>query len=496
MAVLAGLVPSAGCGRIGVKLLDLPATASDAGPTGDGDANPTGEAGIDGGGDGDGGMVDSCASDRDGDGTADCNDACPDDAEKMAAGGCGCGMSDTDTDGDGMPDCVDDCGGSNDADYMPDISCGVGYCQMNNTPSTCADGGVETACVAGNPLTGTDTTCNGVDDNCDGVADEGYVPVTQCGLGYCRTTSTPSSCNAGVETPCQPGAPLSSTDATADGVDDNCDGAIDNNACNPHSETLTAGVHALAQGACTTITVKLWGAGGCSGKKGGNWGANIKGGTGGAGGYAQHSITVSAGQAVSVIVGRGGQQCGETAGPPSDTYKGGKGATSSGGSGNAGGDGSVMGGAGGKGAGGNGGNGSFGGGGGAAGSEAYSSYGSGGEGGGATVLLVNGTRVASAGGGGGGGGAGADFTTAGKSGGNAGAGCSAAGAAGTAGIAGGGGGAGGGGVCEGTTTQAGSGRTPANPGGDALPTDTATGGNNDGDCKPGGTGYAIVTYGP
>ena len=73
---------------------------------------------------------------------------------------------------------------------------------MNDTPSSCTDGGVEVACVPGTRLSATDATCNGIDDDCDGVTDEDYVPVAQCGLGYCLATSTPSSCAGGVETAC------------------------------------------------------------------------------------------------------------------------------------------------------------------------------------------------------------------------------------------------------------------------------------------------------
>jgi hypothetical protein len=51
---------------------------------------------------------------------------------------------------DGVLDCMDCCGGLNDANYVGNASCGVGYCRTNNTPSSCV-GGSETLCQPGAP---------------------------------------------------------------------------------------------------------------------------------------------------------------------------------------------------------------------------------------------------------------------------------------------------------------------------------------------------------
>ncbi|MDH5671787.1 MAG: hypothetical protein OEZ06_06530 [Myxococcales bacterium] len=120
----------------------------------------------------------------------------------------------------------DDCDGTPDDDYVVDASCGIGECNASNTPSSCA-GGVETLCVAGTPATGVDSSCDNKDDDCDSSFDEDYVPVASCGIGYCRQANTPSSCSGGVITDCVPSDPKSATDATCDGVDDDCDGASD-----------------------------------------------------------------------------------------------------------------------------------------------------------------------------------------------------------------------------------------------------------------------------
>jgi hypothetical protein len=122
----------------------------------------------------------------------------------------------------------DDCNGATDEDYAPDATCGVGACNTGNTPSTCA-GGTETACRPGLPAA-TDATCNGVDDDCSGATDEGYVPDAACGVGACLAGNSPSTCVGGTETACRPGLPAA-TDATCNGVDDDCDGATDQGAC-------------------------------------------------------------------------------------------------------------------------------------------------------------------------------------------------------------------------------------------------------------------------
>ncbi|MBL9038505.1 MAG: hypothetical protein JNG84_08345 [Archangium sp.] len=96
---------------------------------------------------------------------------------------------------------------------------GVGVCRAG--VATCSSG-VFGPCIGAVVPSGE--ACNGLDDDCDGEADEA-LSTSRCGLGACA--ATPAVCIDGHLTACTPGAPLSEDDTTCDGVDDNCNGAID-----------------------------------------------------------------------------------------------------------------------------------------------------------------------------------------------------------------------------------------------------------------------------
>jgi hypothetical protein len=121
----------------------------------------------------------------------------------------------------------DDCNGRVDEDYLAEPKqCGAGSCHsMGET--ACVNGTVVDTCSAGSPM-GMDAVCNGVDDDCDGRTDEGFVSTsTSCGIGACAASGSLSCVNGTVVDSCQAGMPGAATDTTCDGVDDDCDGNVD-----------------------------------------------------------------------------------------------------------------------------------------------------------------------------------------------------------------------------------------------------------------------------
>jgi hypothetical protein len=93
---------------------------------------------------------------------------------------------------------------------------GVGICKKGT--QTCDRTGTYGACVGETPP-GTET-CNLLDDDCNGVADD--LPALTCGFGACKTTVP--GCTAGQPSMCVPGMPSAEV---CDGIDNNCDGQID-----------------------------------------------------------------------------------------------------------------------------------------------------------------------------------------------------------------------------------------------------------------------------
>jgi hypothetical protein len=102
-----------------------------------------------------------------------------------------------------------------------------GVCGAGST--TCSAGAL--SCVPFIAVGSQPETCNGLDDNCDGIVDNGFNVGVACsnGVGACAATGT-FVCKADGTATCNavPGAP--STEICADGIDSDCDGNR-NNGC-------------------------------------------------------------------------------------------------------------------------------------------------------------------------------------------------------------------------------------------------------------------------
>lgn len=386
----------------------------------------------------------------------------------------------------------DDCDSRIDEEYVASATgCGVGVCARSGM-RTCVFGNAVDSCMAGTRTSTSDSVCNSLDDDCDGRIDEGFVATaSSCGTGACVASGSVTCVSGAPQDSCVAKTPATTVDdatSPGNGIDDDCDGQIDENvpACDTTPRAYEAGAYnrITVPGACQHVSIRLWGGGGASGQTV----SAIMGGDGGAGGYATANVLVSG--AIDLYVGGGAASGCSGAGinAGSSTFNGGDGGP---GTGSDGADGSAAGGGSGgaPSAGEKGGDGHYGGGGGGEAANATAGSGDGGGGGAASVFIVNGVRAALAGGGGGGGGALSILSgLVTGAGGDGGSGCRGNGLVGMPN----GGGGGGGGACLGMSTQSGSGTTPAFS--SDTPSGRARGGS--GSCVAGGPGYAILTFSP
>ncbi len=191
----------------------------------------------------------ACDLEFDSDGDGDGYTACPDSTGSLAGPDGFCGEVPTganfdcdDARGDRNPGLVEVCNGFDDncnglVDEGLSMACydgpagtqDVGQCMGGMTHCI---RGIQSACTGQiQPMV---EACNGLDDDCDGPVDEGTPDMT-CGLGVCRVTVP--YCAGGQPQQCVPAN--NASQELCNGLDDDCDGLVDETCPCVHVSAIT-----------------------------------------------------------------------------------------------------------------------------------------------------------------------------------------------------------------------------------------------------------------
>lgn len=120
-----------------------------------------------------------------------------------------------------------DCNGTTDEGFNLGVACtnGTGACQTNGTILCDGNGGAVCNAIPGTPAA---EVCDGIDNNCNGATDEGFNLGVACtnGTGACQANGT-IVCNGNGGAVCNAIPSVPGTEVCTDGVDNDCDGSID-----------------------------------------------------------------------------------------------------------------------------------------------------------------------------------------------------------------------------------------------------------------------------
>jgi len=138
-----------------------------------------------------------------------------------------------------------DCDAVIDEEIAPvPTTCGLGTCAAEGV-ATCIEGVMLNACAAGPP---SDEVCDGIDNDCDGVIDDQIVAVpTRCGIGACAADGEQGCFDGEVSDTCQP---LSPGVEVCDGIDNDCDGDTDEDASGEVTECGIGGCASIGTLVC------------------------------------------------------------------------------------------------------------------------------------------------------------------------------------------------------------------------------------------------------
>lgn len=170
------------------------------------------------------GLGDACDPDDDNDGVMDANDLCPNTAAGTQVNAAGC----PDADGDGVADTADNCPNSQNADQADFDHDGIGdVCDADDDN----DGDPDTTdCASMNAAINRTAVevCDGVDNNCDGQVDEGFADNDQDRQADCVDTDDDNDGVLDANDNCPLVANSDQADNDHDGVGDVCDNDDDN----------------------------------------------------------------------------------------------------------------------------------------------------------------------------------------------------------------------------------------------------------------------------